>query len=101
MAEDRVISLDVVRELKVARIEDQAYKARILMMDKHELLEEMVRYQEERKRLGRLTPSLMIRGRTLFAALEESAESEELQILSRSYRRHLDYELRDYAKRKP
>ena len=94
-----VISLKAAREIKDAEGEDHAYHAMILGMDKVELLEEMVRYQEERSRMGELTLSMMVRGRHLFKALEESAETQELKILTRSYRRHLDYELADFRKK--
>ena len=46
----KVVSLKAVREIKDAQAEDHAYCARILTMDKMELLEEMVRFQEERSR---------------------------------------------------
>jgi hypothetical protein len=72
---------------------EHAYHARILSMNKVELLEEMVRFQEERTREGKLTAQMMRQGRHLFRALENWAESRELQILSRSYRRHLEAEL--------
>src|SRR3954470_21983352 len=88
-----VVSLKAARELKNSRPEDDAYKATILGMDKLELLEEMVRFQEERARVGHLTPSMMLRGKVLFRALEDTAETQELKLLTRSYRRHLDYEL--------
>lgn len=88
-----VISIRSFKALRDQDNEELAYRARILSMSKVELLEEMVRFQEERKSLGTLTPSMMRRGRHLFRALEESADSQELKILSRSYRRHLDYEI--------
>jgi hypothetical protein len=91
-----VVSLKAARELKQSKHEDDAYKAIILNMDKLELLEEMVRFQEERARVGHLTPSMMLRGKILFRALEETAETQELRLLTRSYRRHLDYELTAY-----
>ncbi len=62
-------------------------------MNKIELLEEMVRFQEERSEKGHLTPSMMIQGRILFRALEQHAETEELRLLASSYRRHLEHEL--------
>ena len=96
---DNVVSLKAVREIKVARDEDHEYRARILTMDKMELLEEMVRFQEERSAIGELTLPLMIKGQVLFKALEESAETQELQLLTRSYRRHLDFELSAYRKK--
>ena len=95
-----VVNLQAARELKDAQNEDHAYRARILSMDKLELLEEMVRFQEERSRLGQLTPQMMIRGKHLFKALEETAETQELRILTRSYRRHLEYELSAYVERR-
>ncbi len=73
--------------------DDHAYQARILSMDKLELLEEMVRFQEERSRLGHLTLTMMVRGRYLFSALEKASETNELRLLARSYRRHLEFEL--------
>jgi hypothetical protein len=88
-----VISLRAFKALKDIDSEELAYQARILSMSKVELLEEMVRFQEERKTLGTLTPPLMQRGRHLFRALEDCADSQELKILSRSYRRHLEYEI--------
>ncbi len=88
-----VISIRAFKALRNDDAEELAYHARILSMSKVELLEEMVRFQEERKSVGSLTPILMQKGRHLFRALEECADSQELKILSRSYRRHLEYEI--------
>jgi hypothetical protein len=88
-----VISLRAFRALKDSEGEELAYRARILSMSKVELLEEMVTFQEERKEIGHLSPEMMIRGKHLFRALEETADTQELKILSRSYRRHLEHEL--------
>ena len=93
------VVINAARELKKAEVEDAAYRSRIEAMDKLELLEEMVRFQEERSRIGYLTPSMMLRGKVLFAALEENAETRELQILTRSYRRHLEFELADFLRK--
>jgi hypothetical protein len=71
---------------------DLEYQAKILGMDKLDLLEEMVRFQEERADKGHLTPRLIAQGQVLFKALEDSAETIELRNLARSYRRHLKYE---------
>ena len=88
-----VISIRAFKALRETDVEELAYRARILSMSKVELLEEMVRFQEERKTVVSLTPLLMLKGRHLFRALEECADSQELKILSRSYRRHLEYEI--------
>lgn len=89
-----IISLRAYKALKdTDNDEELAYRAKLLSLSKVELLEEMVTFQEERKASGKLTHDMMIRGKHLFRALEESADTQELKILSRSYRRHLEYEL--------
>jgi predicted RNA-binding protein YlxR (DUF448 family) len=99
----KIISIDSMRRLRAIQSrspsdEDYAYQARILGMDKLALLEEMVRFQQERSERGDLTPEMMSRGRYLFKALEEKAETEELRLLARSYRRHLDHELNEHRR---
>ena len=89
-----VISLQLVRTQKEAETHQWDYHAKILGMDKLGLLEEMIRFQEERSLAGEQMPQdLMLRGKILFKALEENAETEELRILSRSFRRHLEFEI--------
>lgn len=100
MSDSQVVSIQAFREVKKAESDDPGYRARILLLEKHELLEEMIRFQEERTQVGRLTVDMMVRGRILFTALEDSAETEELRILTRSYKRHLDFELASF-KNKP
>ena len=91
----KIISLDAARRIRElsTRDEEYAYQARILGMDKLALLEEMVRFQQERSQKGELTVEMMARGKHLFKALEERAETQELKLLARSYRRHLDQEM--------
>ena len=99
MSKNNIVSLNAVREVKQMEQDDQAYHAMILTMEKLELLDEMVRFQQERTQLGYLTPKMMIRGKLLFRALETSAETRELRALTGSYRRHLEHELADYIRR--
>lgn len=73
---------------------DANYQLLINRMSKIELLEEMVRFQEERSQKGQLTPLMMIRGKILFQALELNSETDELRILAGSYRRHLEHEIK-------
>jgi len=91
----KVISIATARKIRESSSKDEeyAYQARILGMDKLALLEEMVRFQTERSRRGTLTLDMVARGKYLFKALEERAETEELRSLARSYRRHLDFEM--------
>jgi len=94
-----VISIRAFKAFKDVENEELAYRAKILSMSKVELLEEMVRFQEERKERGSLSADMMIKGRHLFRALEEAADTQELKILSRSYRRHLEYEIAEMKNR--
>lgn len=88
----KIVFLHAVRENRNSEQVDLEYQAKILGMDKLDLLEEMVRFQEERANEGQLTSKLISQGLLLFKALEENAETVELRNLARSYRRHLKYE---------
>ncbi len=73
---------------------DPSYASYINSLDKLELLEEMVKFQQERSRVGHLTVKMMVNGIVLFKALEDTAETPELRLLTRSYRKHLECELK-------
>jgi hypothetical protein len=77
---------------------DPQYETKIARMNKYELLEEMVRFQEERSEKGRLSLEMMVRGQILFRALENTAETSELRLLASSYRRHLEHEIESLSK---
>lgn len=87
----KVISFQVYKDLRA--YQDKDYEKMVKAMSKLELLEEMVRFQEERSAVGHLTPGMMVRGQVLFSALEVCAETQELKILTRSYKKHLAHEL--------
>jgi hypothetical protein len=87
-----IISLDRFRSFKKSEC-DLTYKNRIKQMDRLELLDEMVKFQQERSTTGYLTPKMMVEGIVLFKALEDNAISKELRLLAGSYHRHLQYEL--------
>ena len=88
----KVISLSKFKECRIQAC-DPTYKNRIKQMDRLELLDEMVKFQQERSSTGYLTPKMMVDGIILFQALEDNAITNELRLLTRSYRRHLQYEL--------
>lgn len=96
MSSGQVLSLKAARELRSAEEAELQYQAEILVMSKLELLNEMVRFQEERSSRDSLTPEMMVRGKILFSALERNSETEALRVLTRSYRRHLELELKEY-----
>ncbi len=94
-SEDGGTLIDLVAERNkrgMAR-HDPYYQILINRMNKMELLEEMVRFQEERSKKDNLSLTMMVRGRILFRALELTAETDELRLLASSYRRHLEHEI--------
>jgi hypothetical protein len=95
---ENVINLLVERNKRGLVQHDPYYQVQINRMNKIELLEEMVRFQEERTAKGKLTLNMMVRGRILFRALETTSETDELRLLSSSYRRHLEHEIEEFLK---
>ncbi len=93
---------------------DPHYQLQINQMNKFELLEEMVKYQDQMREFNELLESkppgqktledrsleerkrlkMLIQGKILFRALEERAETDDLRLLSTSYRRHCEYEIK-------
>lgn len=95
---ENIISLTAERNKRGLVQHDPYYQVQINRMTKIELLEEMVRFQEERTSKGKLSLNMMVRGRILFRALEVTSETDELRLLSSSYRRHLEHEIQDHVK---
>lgn len=87
-----ILDLSAARASREAQKGIDEYAARLKHMDRLELLEEMVRFQEERSLFGTLTAQMCVRGHILFKMLEIAAETHELRLLTSSYRKHLVYE---------
>jgi hypothetical protein len=98
---ENVIDLLSERNKRGMSQHDPYYQTRINRMGKIELLEEMVSFQEERTTKGKLSLTMMVRGRILFRALEDHAETDELRLLASSYRRHLEHEIDHHLNAKP
>ena len=96
--QENIINLSAERNKRGLTQHDPHYQVQINNLSKIELLEEMVRFQEERTAKGKLTLNMMVRGRILFRALESSSETDELRLLASSYRRHLEHEIEDHMK---
>jgi hypothetical protein len=96
-----VIDFVVERNKRGLAKHDPYYQMNINRMSKIELLEEMVRFQEERSAKSNLSLTMMVRGRILFRALETQAETDELRLLASSYRRHLEHEIESELKEVP
>ncbi len=91
----KIIELKSFKELRNNRQSQLEYQAYIDSLDKLELLNEMIRYQEKRSEKDELTHELLEQGLILFRTLELEADTDALQALARSYRRHLEYEAAD------
>ena len=69
------------------------YEAKLKHEDKHGLLCKMVEFQEQKSKTGSWNLDQLLYGKVLFKLLEATANTEALQMLSRSYWQHLDAEL--------
>jgi hypothetical protein len=72
---------------------DAEYQNRINQMDKAELLEEMVRYNESRLNQSDGNLKFLVQGRILFRALEVLSSTQDLRCLASSYRREIESEI--------
>jgi len=95
-APENIINLTAERFSRTRQ--DPQYETMIARMNKYELLEEMVKFQEERSGRDRLSLEMMVRGQILFRALELTSETSELRLLASSYRRHLEHEIDSLCK---
>ena len=95
---ENVIDFSAERHKRQSVRQDPYYQSHINRMSKIELLEEMVRFQEERPAHIELSLTTMVRGQILFRALETHAETNELKLLASSYRRHLELEIENKLK---
>jgi hypothetical protein len=90
-----IIDLDLERKKRGLIPHDPEYQIKVNKMDKMELLEEMVRFNDSRSQGEKMSLAVMIQGRILFKALELLAQTQELRLLAGSYRKHLEYELEE------
>jgi len=96
-----VVNLNKYRAIKQVNKEVEDYRAKLNKMDKLQLLEEMVAFQEWRSKSKELTSEMIVKGLILFPLLTRSAETKELRLLTSAYTRHLEYELAEKKKDKP
>lgn len=104
----KIISIKGRLEIAKARRDQEGYRQSVAVMDKLELLEEMVKFQED---LGVPTDAIavdalvgapldnIIRGLIVFQRLKECCETEELKDLVVFYTGILELELAAYGQR--
>ena len=85
------------KKLLVPDLTDRVYIAKIEKMDKLELLQEMVDFQELRAKQG-LTVNMMVKGISLFEMLMLQSETEELRLITKNYCSSLKTDLEKYKK---
>lgn len=90
----KIIDFKTRKELlpKETEYDNFGYYLKIMQMDKQQLLEEMVDFQEKRSKVPELTTELIADGIILFRELERQAETDELRELAGSYWHHLELE---------
>jgi len=93
-----IVDLETERKKRGLLPHDPVYQIKVNQMDKMELLEEMVRFNDSRSNGEKLSLALMVQGRILFKALELLAQTHELKLLASSYRKHLEHELEEKLK---
>jgi hypothetical protein len=59
----------------------------------------MVKFQEERSRIGDFTMKMLIEGKILFGVLELQAVTPELRALAGSYRKHLELKFSEQSRK--
>lgn len=78
---------------KQAVIELREWASYIDSLDKLQLLEEMIKYQELRLREDRMSDLMIRQGQILFGALTQVAETKELRHMVIAYHCNLNLEL--------
>lgn len=79
---------------KLAKVILFPRKPRFVYHDKQTLLNQMVDFQERRKAGVKLDITMILEGIELFKSLESTADTEELRVLSKSYFKYLEHELK-------
>jgi hypothetical protein len=87
-----VFDFQAAKNKKENLLKDPFFQKYIDKMDIPQLLEEMIRYHEQKPKDKELVFS-MIRGIILFEALERKCFTEEVRLLAGSYKRHLQHEI--------
>jgi hypothetical protein len=92
---NNVVSLKDWKEKRTEQIDLYRYEIELMGMDKLELLEEMVRFQELRGKQRdvcgeHIPPETIERGLILFKQLKKNAETPELETLCASYLKSLE-----------
>lgn len=87
-----VVSIKKYREFQGQMVEARVYRARIEVMPKVELLEELLKYHEDFLKDSKDLQATL-RGQQLMDVLEARAELSELKELSQDFRRKLQARL--------
>jgi len=80
---------------------DPLFQKQVDRMDRLQLMEEMIKYNDKRKESKDPNGLFwIIRGIILFTAIEHKCETNDMKALASSYRRHLQIQLDEKNKKK-
>ena len=88
-----VVNLAAFRDIKEREFSNPFYQARIAKMDRLELVNEVIKFNEERYEHGGLNKELIVRGLILFKNMADNAETPNFKEFARTYCKHLELEL--------
>jgi metal-responsive CopG/Arc/MetJ family transcriptional regulator len=95
-----ILFLNQFKEYKKAQRNRGAYTLKLKQMNKTELLEELIEFQKKRSTFDSISLEMIIQGEVLFEALILHCESIEMQKFSKTYLKHLKYELQHLLTKK-
>jgi len=84
-----IVSLSSFRD----EFSNPTYSAKIAQMDRLELVNEVVNFNEERYMNGGLNKDLIVKGLILFKNMAENSATSNFREFARSYHKHLELEM--------
>ena len=84
----KIINIKTYRVLKERKAQEQTYRQRLLTMDKAQLLQELLNYHDSYQKDPH-NINVTLRGQHLMEILEQRAELNELQELSKDFQAKL------------
>ena len=95
---NNVISLDTKLKINKAKHECKEYEAKIKAMNNEQLLQEMIKFQEDWALMDIPALEAILKGMIFFSKLKESVDTKELKDMVEFYYSLLEQELKEYER---
>ncbi len=79
--------------IRLKKLDLNRYREELLIMPRIDLLQEMMKYQEEAEKLKTQPYPFLQKGSVLFSVIEFVAQTDDLRSIASAYRRHLDFQM--------